>query len=1046
MKVMRFYILYQKYRLIGVLLLCVVFAGSINAQDETQIMPKPVNVSLKVVDDNGNPLPKTQVIVGEGAIHAETDENGTFSFKAFPEDLVTISLSGYENNVSFIKEILSENTIKLKKSKLYMSSDDDIPLPFITLKKRSVSGNTNILGSEQLEKYPSTDLRNALTGLIAGVEVLELNGQPGLSAEEKLGRYNIKDKISVSARGRSMVYIIDNIPTDITEMPLDPDEIESITIIKDIVGKAMFGPAGADGIIFIKTKRGRVNERVLKVNIEDGVNVIDRFPQWASGADYARLNNQARKNDGLNPNYTDPAIAAYALNDPYNMYYPSINFREMMFKNTASFKRANISSTGGNDRIQYAAFIGYDGNGDIYKIGPKSDYNRINARSNIDIKINDYLNVQFGFYAGLTYRRSSNYGGAANENSTAMDLVELDAVLKDINSIPPIAFPVYANNDPLLKSPWFGVSNSYKFNPIGDLTEDGYYTESGRIGSSNIAIDFDMKNIIKGLRSRTYIGFNASDLLRIGKAENYSAYIVKPNATNDAYNLTFVHDGISTPNLSNLHDFYSQRFAVYESLNYDRSFGNHNIQSALTYFISKVSRNGIDEPQRQQNGIWTGVYSYNQKYYIQAVMNYAGTYSFAKGKRYKLFPSLSASWVISEESFMSGLKFIDYLKLRADAGILGYDNFLSPYYYRDNWARTTGAAFGPYATLQWFGSAKESSVYTTSPSRIGNPDISWEKRKEFSIGLDALMFNRKLSLELTYYNNLRDGEITQLVNIMPYVAGISSTLPRFNYNTTRYFGLETGIKFTNSIGKFIYSVGGNATIQNSKYVKYNEPDYRFAYQVHTGTPVDTYWGQTYLGKFNSDAEAGAIPQLFDAVLYKDDLKYKDMNGDNVVDDNDLSALGHTTPRLFYALTAYLSYKNFDMTVIGTGRAFYDIPLTNQYYWNGWGDNNYSNFVKDNIGGAYPRLTYNKVNNNFVNSSFWLAKGGYFKIQNIEVAYNLPPTKLHFFSGGRGVRIFIRGANLLTISKIKDVDPESINSGVEVYPLFKTFTGGIKLTF
>ena len=212
---------------------------------------------------------------------------------------------------------------------------------------------------------------------------------------------------------------------------------------------------------------------------------------------------------------------------------------------------------------------------------------------------------------------------------------------------------------------------------------------------------------------------------------------------------------------------------------------------------------------------------------------------------------------------------------------------------------------------------------------------------------------------------------------MPYVAGISSALPYLNYNKTRYFGVETGIQFTDNFGKFEYSFGGNATIQNSKYEKYDEPDYRFDYQTRTGTPADTYWGQTYLGKFQSDAEALVVPQLYDAVLHEGDLKYKDMNGDGVIDDNDMSAIGHTTPRLFYALNANLSYKNFEMTIIGTGGAFYDIPLTNTYYWNGWGDNNYSNFVRDNIGGAYPRLTYYKVNNNFVNSDFWLAKGGLF---------------------------------------------------------------------
>jgi hypothetical protein len=458
-----------------------------------------------------------------------------------------------------------------------------------------------------------------------------------------------------------------------------------------------------------------------------------------------------------------------------------------------------------------------------------------------------------------------------------------------------------------------------------------------------------------------------------------------------------------------------------------------------------ISKNGITETQRQQNGVWTLKYSNNDKYIIQGVLNYAGSKSMSDAQRYKLFPSIGAGWIISEESFMSNLKFVNYLKLRAEAGILGYENFMSPFLYRENWASGTGVSFGPASANTWFGTTTQTGIITAYQGRTGNPDLSWEKRKEFSIGIDGLLLNQKLSFEVTYYNNLRDGIITQLTNTLPYIVGISGAVPYSNYNIIRYTGVETGIQFTNNTGRLRYSVGGNATVQNSKYVKFNEPAYRFDYQFTAGQPADAYFGQTCLGKFQSDAEALAVPQIYDAVLKEGDLKYNDMNLDGIIDDNDVSVIGHTTPRLFYALNANISYNNFEMTLIGTGCAFYDIPLTNSYYWNGWGDNNYSNFVKDNVGGAYPRLTYYKVNNNFVASDFWLTKGGYFKIQNVELAYNLPPDKLQIIRS-RGIRLYVRGANLLTFSKVKDVDPESINSGATTYPLYKTFTGGIKITF
>ncbi|MCE5348208.1 MAG: SusC/RagA family TonB-linked outer membrane protein [Bacteroidales bacterium] len=1048
---MRFnHILYQKFRFVFVILLSVSLTGTLIAQDKPEKKDATVSVILKVTDDQGKPVPNAKVVVGEGMIYAQTDENGSLLIKAYQRDFVAISATGYERSVSTIKDIVLNNTVRLIKSKLFMTYNDNVPLPFLTMKKRHITGSEYVITGNQLEKYPSTDLRNTFAGLVPGLQITERHGAPGLTAEEELGNYRITEKIGVAARGRSMMYIIDDIPVGVNEMPLDPYEIESVTVIKDIAGKAMYGPLGADGIIYIKTKRGRPNERILNVNMEDGISIIDRMPGTVSGADYARLNNIAREADGLTPNYDNDDIEAYAKNDPYDMYHPSVNYKEMMLKNSMPFRRANVSSTGGNDVVQYYSYLGYSGEGDIYKIGPKADYNRINTRSNIDIKINDRIKVQFDFYAGLTYRRSPNYGYSSTfgEGGSQMDLLELSSALPNIYNTPPIAFPVYANNDPTLEKPYYAVSATYPNNPIGNLVGNGYYTESGRTGSLTAAVDYNLSNVIKGLKSRTYVSYDGLNVLRVGKAENYIAYIATPSQTvsgNDTIKLAKVHDGLDSPNMSNLHDYYYQGFSVYENLSYNRSFGNHNVQSALTYNIFRISKNGIEEPQRTQSGIWTGMYSYDDKYSILGVLNYAGTYTLDKNNRYQLFPSLGASWVMSEENFMSNLTFINYLKLHAEAGILGYENFMSPFYYRDRWNISTGSVFGAYSTNQWFGSTTDNLAYRTYAGKIGNPELTWEKRKEVSIGLDGLILNQKLSFEFNYYNNLRDGQVSQLPNSMPYYLGIWSALPRINYNKTRYSGIEMGIQFTDNSGIIKYSIGGNATVQNSKIVKNDELEYRFEYQKRLGRSVDTYWGQKCIGKFQSDEEALEVPQMYDAVLKEGDLKYADMNGDGFIDDNDMSAIGNTTPRLFYALNAKFSFKNFDMTVIGTGCAFYDIALTNSYFWNGWGDNNYSNFVKDNIGGAYPRLTYYKVNNNFVASDFWLTKGGYFKIQNIELAYNVPLEKLQIIHS-RGMRIYVRGANLLTISQVKDVDPESISSGISTYPLFKTFTGGIKLTF
>ena len=1032
------------YKIIGLFLFFFALCGPLSAQKKAAKKEKAlaIDVSMVVTDVSGKPIPKAQIVLGEGIFHVEADENGKYSFKGQANDFVTVSAIGYEKNVFLAESLLSDRNVKLAKAKIHMSGDDNVELPFITIKRRNLTGSPVVLKSTQLEKYPSTDLRNALTGLASGLEVVENNGQPGVSALESDNRLGFSEKIGVNARGRSMMFIIDDAPIDITEMPLDPNEIESVTIVKDIVGKAMFGATAADGIVFIKTKRGKQNERILNVNIEDGVQVVGRMPNWVNGADYARLNNQARTNDGLKPNYSETAIAAYAKGNAYDYYYPSIDFKSMMLNNTMSFKRANVSSSGGSDKVQYFAYLGYDGEGDLFKIGSLSDYNRVNARTNIDLRINDYIKVKFDFMGTVSYRRSPKYG-------TGNAGLEFNSVIGAINNTPPIAFPIYAAPfDPASGNPaYYGVSSNYGRNPVADLTSNGYYNESSRIGNADAGLDIDLKKILPGLKSKTFIAFNSYNQMRVGKANEYYAYIATPTKTTagqDTILLSKVRTGSQSTSESLLNSYYSERLSVYESLNYENSFGNNDLQTSLTYYTSKFARAATKEPQRIETLVLTGRYTYNNKYIFNGVLNYGGSSSFAPDNRFDLSPSGGIAWVVSEESFLKNIKCIDYLKLRVEGGTLGSESFLSPFMYRDNWNSGGGGSFGAYSTNQWFGN-KQSSIYVTTPNRTGNPDIGWEKRREVSAGLDGLFFNRKLGIDLTFYQVLRDGIFTYPTSNIPYVAGVSNAIPLVNFNKVSYQGIEIGMTYNDKVGQLNYSLGGNATVQNTKNVRLDEPAYSNSYQFRQGHASDTYYGLTYIAKFKDDAEALVVPQLFDQLLHAGDLKYKDTNGDGVINENDYSPIGHTTPRLFYAVNLTLKYKGFELFTLGAGRAFYDIPLTNRYFQNGWGDNTYSEFVKNNIGGAYPRLTYNKVNNNFVPSTFWLAKGGFFKIQNVELAYNLPANSLKII-GARGTRLFVRGSNLLTLSKIKDVDPESIGSGVDAYPLFSTYSAGIKLTF
>ncbi len=1059
--------IYLRYGLLLFAFLMFLSAVNLKAQKKPEAKKqKAIELKLKVTDEQNVAISNAQIILGEGLVHTQTDQNGSVSLTVQnDQEFVTISSPGYEPQVSLVNLLTMNPSVQLVKSKMFMTTDDDVPLPYMTIKKRLITGSTSVLDAIVLDKYPSTDIRNALTGLVTGMEVYERDGSPGISSEEKLGAYGAAEKVGLYSRGSSLMYIIDDVRMDITEMPLDPNEIESVSLVRDIVSKTMYGPAAANGIVFIKTKRGKKNERVLNVNLEQGVSIIDRMPEWVSGADYARLNNLAKTNSGITTGlYSADDITAYAKNDPYDMNHPSVNYRDLLINDSRSFTRASVSTSGGTDAMQYSAYIGYNGEGDNFKIGPKAGYQRINARSNLDIRINEFLKVQLNFSAGLSLRDSPNYGynSTITEGGAAMGLTEMPNLLNDITNTPPIAFPVYINNDPTLKSPWFGISSSYGTSPVGNLVKNGYYNESGRNGAISALFEWDMGNIIPGLKSHTFVDFNTFYLLRIGKAENYTAYRIDPrtyNPTLGITSLTKAWDGVDATSRATLHDFYFQNYAAYENLSYDKKFGDHFFLGSATYRMSSIKRNGFEEPQREQAGIFTALYSYQDRITIQGVLNYGGTSGMAPGYVYSTSPSVGVSWIVSEEKFMKNLLFIDYLKVRGEFGETSVDPFRGPFAYRDRWNLDTNTGntdkFGTYYsnTGTWIGTYKQSANnYRAYPSRIGNPTIGLERRRELSLGLDAEMLKNKLSVEFNYYNILRYDAITTRTNTTPILSGTTATLPAVNYNSYSYQGVELGLKFRDIIGDFHYTIGGNAFTQKPIIEQVDEPNYRNEYQKTVGGPSDAIRGLKYLGRFATDAEANAIPQ-FGENLHAGDLKYEDVNKDGVVDDNDAQYIGHSTPKLYYAINLNVSYKDFDLTLTGVGRAFYDQMLNSKYYTNGSGDNVYSKFVLENIdangmGGAYPKLTYYQITNNFKTSSFRLVDNSFFKIQNIEVAWNLPVRKFDWMKGVRGFRIFARGANVLTLDKLKekDVEPENINSGITNYPLNITLTGGVKLTF
>lgn len=1040
--------------LVSVILTIMLGASAAFAQNKAE----KLQVSITVVDAEGAAIPFAEITVGEGVRHFTADALGMVTFPCSAQDVITVKKEGFSPVAVASSVLVDSDSVVLVAEELFAGAGDAVALPYTDIKQKYNLGSAITISGEELAKYSSSDIRNALTAVLPGVEVKENYGQVGMTPLESSGQYNASAAVSVTARGRQLMYIVDDVPVNINETPLSPEQIESVTIVRDVLDKTLYGASAAEGIVYIRTKQGAYNERYLNVSYEGGVNVVDRMANFVNAKTYARLNNVARDNSGLTPLYTAEDVLAYSNNDPYDKLHPAVDFRAMMLKNTMMYNRANISSAGGNDVVRYNVFLGYNGQDDIYKIGPKADYHNINLSGKVDVKLHKYIKVDLGILSSLGVRRSSNYGYSANYSSedassnTTLGIFELPDILGHITTIPQLAFPVYADNSPELESPWYAVSTKYTQNPIANILENGSYTETIRKALFNVGLDIDFSFLTKGLKSYTYGAYDVTNMVRMGTAEDYAAYII--TTEQDIEGKTIItpvksgsHNVSQMSQKTKLLDYFSNRFYFVQRFSYDRTFdGRHNVSAGLDYMITKRSQKFITEPRREMNVGFNAAYSYDGRYVVQTVMNGHATYWLRN--HWSFSPSVGLGWILTGEDFLKGAKNLDFLKLRVQGGLLNYDALTSANRDIDNYSwNNSGQKFGPYTSNQWFGSDQGSSTNRTYASMLGNPNLRLERRYEATAGFDLTAFSRRLNISASYWFNYFDGPVNAISNILPLVAGTSTGSFYMNYNKTRRQGADVNISWKDRVGDFTYSIAGWASYMASRIDAIDELSYSEPYRSKVGTSASAIWGLKYLGQFSSDEEANASGQLFDETLKKGDFRYQDMNGDGVVDDSDACVIGDSTPKLTYALNLYFAYKGVDLTISATGRAFYDLQLTNSYYWNGWGDNNYSLYTLQNVSNpAAPRLTYNKVNNNYKLSNYWLKDGSYLKIQAIELGYEFPTSKWNTAGVLRGMRIFVRGNNLLTISGVKDLDPEALSAGVSNYPLMRTFVGGFKFKF
>ncbi|MBQ5984628.1 MAG: SusC/RagA family TonB-linked outer membrane protein [Bacteroidales bacterium] len=904
--------------------------------------------------------------------------------------------------------------------------DTVITYPFErTVSETMTTSLIRTVSGDRLEEMPAGDVRSRLVGQLPGFMAMEANGAYWGGSNSYSGvfagggwSYNLK------GRG-NLQLIVDDIRMPFTQLLLDPAQIESISLLADVTDKARVGAIASNGAVYIRTRGGAYNTPMKVVaTLESGIGMINLLPEWADGYTYARLNNQARAASGYNQLYDPFSFEGLVKNDPYDLVAPNVDYKGLMMRSWRPVMQESVRISGGTPGIRYNGTISALHSGDIVNASDIA-YNRINISAGLGAKLTQWLELT------LNYNTSVNFNRQAYTDWNAWNNIPATAFPKDFGkalSEEEIDLGVYGATR-------YGVSKVFENNPYAQLIEGGRRTVRRRGVLMSGGLNADLGFILPGLKSRTSFSYLSFLATNIGKQNDYLAYYWDPSAEEGFSQISTTHHGTKATSKSLLNSTTNMSLQFYERLYWDFVRGGHKLNVGGTFLMYNAEGYGISYRQRQMFGTLDATYNYGDRYILEAVGQYVGSHRFSKDHRFAFMPSLGASWIVSNEPFLKDARFLDLLKLRAQWGIVGRsdDAFGTPYLYQSNYSFASSDKFGPYVGGDtWFGTNQWTSQATTI-QRFENYDLNWARERLANVGIDLALF-KGFTLSADVFSHKIFGIITDITSALPTLYGLDGIETYANYNRTDYNGWEVTAGYEGKFGDFRFGLKASAVSYKAIYRILANNVFSEAYQDKIGTTSSSVWGYQCLGRYTSEEQLASLPS-YSTDIHVGDLYYKDVNGDGTIDTNDRTIIGDTNPDFRYWLNLNLGWRRWDLRVIGAGEVGGDLELTNDYFWSGWGDGNYSAFIRDNLGGAYPRLSYIKSNNNFLASDFWLTDGTYFKIKDVILSYSFPK-----------VTVYAKGQNLLTLTKVQYVDPENIDSGVSDYPMFKTVTLGVKMTF
>jgi len=907
---------------------------------------------------------------------------------------------------------------------LLFAQQDSVPKT-IKLTTPGISTNYDLLFQPQQKRVKSTasvyEIYNAdllkttsasfaglLTGRVAGLYTTQSTGEPG------------NDDVSLFMRGQASLVLVDGTPQSFAS--INPEQIESITVLKDAMATSVLGMRGSNGAILVTTKKrpvdGNTNYQKLEFTVMQGIQQPTALFKNLNSFDYATLYNEALANEGKAPLYSATDLAAYKDgSDPYG--HPDVNWQKQVLNNQAPYTRADLSISGANKTARYFANLDYMHQGGLYKTedfnvyNTNADYKRYIFRSNIEMDLNNYVTASLNLFGRI---QNTNQPGVTN-----------GTLFSNLVSTPNNAYPV-RNADSSL-----GGNMNYLNNLYGQTVLSGYRPIYERDFKVDLMLKGNLDRITKGLWIKGLVAVNAYQRETIDRSKTFAVYVKSVDTTtgSPAYN-QYGNNGVQ----NNTTAINSQNRLTYAevSLGYAKTFGVNNI-SAVVLASNDYRMINSNLPQN-----YTGVsgkisYDYKQKYLAEVAFGYNGVELYPQSKRYGLFPALGLGWNITNEDFMKNkLHWLDALKLRASYGKTGNAN---AGYYAYNQYYTTGSGYG-------FGSTIPSSTTTLTQGALANPNITWEKANKLNVGIDAAVLKNKLSFTLDYFN---DNYYDLLQQRTDGSSIFGTAYVNENIGKNRYSGLEIQASWHDTKGAFNYYVSPNFSILKSEATYRAEPNWQYNWLKRTGQPVGQLFGYVAEGLFQSQSDINGHA-FQGAGIVPGDIKYKDLNGDGIINGNDQTAIGNTKPLIYYGLNTGFSYKGFDVSILFQGVANNSMLLTGSGYW-GFLNNGLGQAYEQQLNrwtpataatATYPRLWLGNNNNNMATSTYWIHSANYLRIKNIELGYSFPKSFIKK-AGLTETRLFLNATNLFTFSSTKNVDPEDYTN---LYPIMKVINVGLNI--